>query len=664
MNVPRLNAAACLQRVAHLGLVLAASMLLSACPPASSPPFVENTEDPKWVSQSDPHAKIAVVFVHGIFGSTLGTWSSPSGATFFQLLKDSPNVGSKVDVYAFGFTSKTMAGGSLDIREAANNMALRLRAAGVLEYPAVVLVGHSMGGLVVLRYLTSNLDKDAEFAAKVPLVVLYATPMEGANIAAIGNLVLRNPALAIMRPADSNAALQQLSDDWVGLVHKPKVICGYETRDIYGVKIVPWGSSSKFCSEAALAIQDEDHIGIVKPNRLLHPSVVMLTDALTRHVFPFQFSARLDTPDFLPEDDHFAFILDARQRNARLVNAGRARLKFRVEQVSDTDLFIVPDDDVIPGEGNQSLRLNLLAGADKATYEFFLSSDVPSKQRIVVHVPDLDRIRQQHADGVHAVVRALNEYLADPAQAAAIEALPSEEGTAVRKKVTKVAFDAMAKVVPGLPPAANWILTADALSSANWATLAAAALRQADAASSQTAGQPSAQRLARRIELQTGDKQLFIKGATTANDPKAPPTAPQPSLVKISASTSSWLNGADKLDASTQLASRLKRIPALRATGLSLEGDVLRAKGLPDAARSAYEEASTIEPTPSIASRLKLLEAPPASSKGVKASRLGDPTEPPPRAAKNAGTALEINPQLDAPRPPKDAKRENLVPPK
>ncbi|MDH5206978.1 MAG: alpha/beta hydrolase, partial [Hylemonella sp.] len=114
-----------------------------------------NKEDPQWIYR-DPNKpnKVAVVFVHGIFGSTQGTWTHESGTTFFQLLKEDQEIGPNIDVYAFGFESEMFGGsGSLDVREGANKLKTYLSGERVLDYDAVVFVGHSMGGLVILRYL-------------------------------------------------------------------------------------------------------------------------------------------------------------------------------------------------------------------------------------------------------------------------------------------------------------------------------------------------------------------------------------------------------------------------------------------------------------------------------------------------------------------------------
>jgi len=43
-----------------------------------------NSETPRWIHQSTPPAKVAVVFVHGLFGTTPGAWTNANGARFFD----------------------------------------------------------------------------------------------------------------------------------------------------------------------------------------------------------------------------------------------------------------------------------------------------------------------------------------------------------------------------------------------------------------------------------------------------------------------------------------------------------------------------------------------------------------------------------------------------
>lgn len=131
--------------------VLALVMALSSCKKETIPEVAEalnNKEAPEWVSHDKNRPNpVAVVFVHGIFGTTKGTWTNKEGVTFFDLIKKNPDIGSKIDVYAFGYTSDMFKEGSLDIYSAADKLDGFLMADKVWEYKTVVFVGHSMGGL-------------------------------------------------------------------------------------------------------------------------------------------------------------------------------------------------------------------------------------------------------------------------------------------------------------------------------------------------------------------------------------------------------------------------------------------------------------------------------------------------------------------------------------
>lgn len=140
-------------------LLLLPTIFLSGCPQPKQPKWSldgTNTTDSTWVVRQQAPSRVAVVFVHGIFGDTIGTWTNPSGAKFFDLLNTVPGIAGKTDMLAFGFPSEMFRVGSFDIREAANRLQLRLSFHGVLDYQRIVFVAHSMGGLVVLRELLTH----------------------------------------------------------------------------------------------------------------------------------------------------------------------------------------------------------------------------------------------------------------------------------------------------------------------------------------------------------------------------------------------------------------------------------------------------------------------------------------------------------------------------
>ena len=105
-----------------------------------------------------------------------------------------------------------------------------------------------------------------EQLSKVPVMVLFGTPQEGAQIASIAKYVVKNDGLLQMLPADRDGYLRNLNDEWRGIPanKRPVIHCGYEKQETFGAMIVPWSSATRFCDTAALAIA-ADHLGIKRP---------------------------------------------------------------------------------------------------------------------------------------------------------------------------------------------------------------------------------------------------------------------------------------------------------------------------------------------------------------------------------------------------------------
>lgn len=573
----------------------------SGTPPTKE--YVNNT-DPQWVSRSTPNAKVAVVFIHGLTGGTLETWTNANGKTFFELLKATEGVGSQVDVFAFGFTSNVLKSGSLDVREAANKLHESLKFNKVLDYPGIVFVGHSMGGLVTLRYLVNH----RELVSKVPTIVLFATPQEGAQIASVGKYVLNNDATRQLIPLDGNDFLKLLNDDWRLLPARPKVVCGYEKAPIAEtVIVVPFSSSTRFCDGASLAIGEATHFTIVKPDRLTHDSVVLLVNALNDYAVGKNLTANLETPDFIAEADHWKFTLsDPNGKSAaRLINTGKAKLQYLVGEVSDPALYLWPDDTPrdLAGGSTDRLSMALGFGATASEYRFTLKSDVTEPKQVVVHVKDVEALRAKRAALQDTAVQALNSHLENPSNLAALTA-PGKTAEDARNEAVGVVQAAIAKQAPDLGPGAQWTLTADVLAASNWPQLAQSALREAEKQSPSVAKSPGGQRLAAQISASAGVDRVFA----TVELPKSS----TPLVVK----TLPHLTDPQQLANSAQLATKLQQVPALKGFGLSLQGDVYQAQGNREAARRAYIGAAEFQNTPSIATRLRSLDKPGAAVKG------------------------------------------------
>lgn len=573
---------------AQAAIILFTSLVLSFAHSAES-----NLQDPKWVYQTGTRPKVALVFVHGIFGETLGTWgAAPGKKSFFDYVHESPQMRGKADIFAFGFTSNMISAGSLDVMEASKKLTESLKFNGVMKYDTVVFVAHSMGGLVVLHNLIR--DRNEDLMSKVPLVVLYGTPMAGAEIANIADKVANNSALADMFGADKSKFLKQLNDDWKGLKRRPMVVCGYETLKTYGVMMVPWTSSNVLCSKAAPPISNSSHITIVKPDRTQHDAVVVLVNALNEYAFDID--SQIEMPDFKAEGDHFSFPFRGPQAEARIVNRGNTRRRYTIANISDPSLYITPEDTpkMIAGNEQQKLRLNLLMGALKE-YSFVIREDAGRDRKVVVRVTNLEALRRAQADSVEKMVAAMNTRLADPAIRSEIAMRPANDAFATEQAVG-AAYAAIKEHTEGVPDNVRWLLTADALSAANLSQFALPALRKAEASAPRTAETDTAQALAARVRAASGEMSVFSNTTTPKLDWKQP-------------AMSIYLTDS-KIEGAQRLASRMQQYPSLKASGLGLEGDVMWKRGLNDAARKAYMDAAALNETPAIKARIDALDKP------------------------------------------------------
>ena len=119
-----------------------------------------------------------VVFVHGILGASTKTWGN-----FPQLLSSDVDL-AEVDVLCWGYQSSLVPGTYADV-ELESQALMSGLGVGIDRGNQIFLVGHSMGGLVILKGLTEWLrqGRDEDVIAEVRRVTLYATPLKGSAVA-------------------------------------------------------------------------------------------------------------------------------------------------------------------------------------------------------------------------------------------------------------------------------------------------------------------------------------------------------------------------------------------------------------------------------------------------------------------------------------------------
>ncbi len=397
-----------------------------------------------------------MVFVHGIFGDINQTWTNDNGATFFDLLASAPSMQGKLDIFAFGFTSTMWGGGSLDIREAANKLESYLTNKGVWGYDSVVFVAHSMGGLITLREVINQ----REHRAKIPLVMLFATPTEGSQITAIANHVVDNPAIKQMFLADGNDFLQQLDEDWkrIAVSDRPHVACAYEKSLTYGQMIVPWSSATRLCDGVPDAIEGADHLTLVKPDRPDHPSVIALVNAMNAYAPVSGEQALLDMPDFRQVGDHWLYTLSDPdgQNPAHLRNAGARRLVYEVREISSQKLVVLTSDQrsIEPGQSDL-IRFLLMRGKIDSQYSLIIRARPLPDRTLIVSVPDIQAVELQQRKLVEQISAGISTYLASDDTIAELKRLSQDEQL---MRVADAARLAVTDRIGTLPEGAQWIV--------------------------------------------------------------------------------------------------------------------------------------------------------------------------------------------------------------
>ena len=525
-----------------------------------------------WVEPQLPDAKIALVFVHGINGDARDTWTRGSGPSFFDLLRQTDDIKNAVNVFAFGYPSKFLESGAFDIVDAANKLTEQLENRKIDQYPTVVYVAHSMGGLIVLQQLLNQREK---MLPRVPLVMLYATPTEGAQIAALGKYVLSNPGLANMTPASHNTLLKRLNDDWVAMPieKRPKVRCAFENKSISGVKIVEWTSATRYCSERPAAPINEDHMNIVKPTRAGDDSIVVLVNALRAEVIGKQADGKLETPDFETVDAVATFKLTDPfgRAEARLVNQGRLPLRYTIKNVSDPGaLYYWPSDTPkqIAGGGVALMQFSA-PNASTAEYKFTIQTNNATEQfdlPVVLKIPDFADYVKKRLAGAEALQEKIRKELQNTTQAQ--QAAPANGSDAV---AVQAAFDYVKSRNEKLPDAGAWLMAANMLTTLQLPVLAKNSLQRAELISPSSVQQASAGQLGAIIADQLKQDDVFI----TRKTPKA--TSQQ--IAEFNSEASRILIGTPQR--STQaLAREFERHESLRQFSPNLKEPTIKGPGL------------------------------------------------------------------------------------
>ncbi len=184
-----------------------------------------------WIRK--PTAQTTVVFVHGILSSGDGCWRHENGSYWPELLKSEPELGS-FGIYVFTYETGVFSG-NYDLSDSVNALKTHMSLDGVFENDKLIFVCHSMGGIVVRKFLVKYAS---DLQQKKIGLFLIASPSLGSGYAnwlkPLARL-LGNKQADALRYVRDNPWLSDLDKDFLDVKDGKLSITGKElVEDKFG----------------------------------------------------------------------------------------------------------------------------------------------------------------------------------------------------------------------------------------------------------------------------------------------------------------------------------------------------------------------------------------------------------------------------------------------
>ena len=220
-----------------------------------------------------------VLFIHGFTGGT-DTWKHPEHGYFFDQLLENETIRENFDLASFEYytrltnlfagvdsgvgrllslfkTIQPKSKKNISVEEISEMLRTRIRF-DLADYRNVIIVAHSMGGLVAKAAIIKDLQKN--YQTKVSLVISLAVPHLGANLATYGKLLSNNKQIEDLAPLSE--LCPALNSEWINFSIKPEIKYFYGAYDSIVVKDSAVGME---VGERDVVVCDEDHLSISKP---------------------------------------------------------------------------------------------------------------------------------------------------------------------------------------------------------------------------------------------------------------------------------------------------------------------------------------------------------------------------------------------------------------
>lgn len=211
-----------------------------------------------------------VIFVHGLTGDPMATWTSPTHRFFWpQSLGEDLE---RVAVYTLGYPAPVFTSwvrNKMDLFERASNVLEHFAGLGIGKNPTV-FVTHSLGGILVkmiLRKSYETTDRDwRRVVDATRLVIFLSTPHTGSALAQVFTLLPRSSSYVNLL-ANKTGFLSDLNGHYRVLSRKQTELSTavyYEVYPTNGTVIVPKESADPGVGVIPVPL-DRDHKSICKP---------------------------------------------------------------------------------------------------------------------------------------------------------------------------------------------------------------------------------------------------------------------------------------------------------------------------------------------------------------------------------------------------------------
>ncbi len=275
-----------------------------------------------------------VIFLHGLGGDPRTTWrNGPNDQSFWPswLVEDVAGL----SVYSIGYEASVSRwrGTAMHLADRAANVLARILAEPELQSGQLILIGHSLGGLVIKQIL-QNAESEgrhnaeaASFLKRVDKVAFLATPHTGSDLAAFGSRVrvLARPSAATACLVRNDPNLRTLNSwyrTWAnarGIAHL--TLTETDAIRILGMIVKPDNGDAGLAGSNPVPI-DSNHWTICKPTDRTHDTYVFVRKFIESHLERSKTAAEEELAALNAKVDRLVTVLTERGETANAEEAG------------------------------------------------------------------------------------------------------------------------------------------------------------------------------------------------------------------------------------------------------------------------------------------------------------------------------------------------------